>query len=546
MTLLPIVARELRTASRRKSTYRLRSWTAAGAMLSLSSVVFVGAFGGPPGQLGKPLFSFITSLTFGLCLLAGVFLSADCLSREKREGTLGLLFLTDLKGCDVVLGKFTASSLHAFYCLFALLPVLGLPLLLGGVTGGEFWRTALALTNVLFLSLAAGILSSAFGRNPNRVKGGTLWLLLVLAAGVPALAALVTLFRVPLPWTEFRWISPWWAFRHARGIPYLGGPREFWGGLIACHLLGWIFLAVASLILPRSWQDRPVSSSSRGSMGLLLRRSPADAAKPAELRTKLLPINPVLWLINRGSSSRFLVWALVGLWSGIMVLVSCGLVATQSESPEATLLSMWFLARPFTFALKALCALQACRFFAEARRDGALELLCCTPLSSKEIIRGQMLARDRLFLCPLLVFLGMWMLPSIVGLIASFFLANPTPLVPGDAVAAVGVWFGALYACVREVLDFTAVSWFGMWLALTLKKPTLASPLTILFVLVLPACICCFGDVLADLFFISWGISRLDRDLRRVVSKQYELIPGEPVSSQLPRAVRPPPALTKP
>ena len=101
-------------------------------------------------NLGNPLFTILTDYPFGLCLLAGVFLTADCLSEEKREGTLGLLFLTDLKGYDVVLGKFIARSLPALYGLLALLPLIGIPLLLGGVTGSEFWRMALALVNALF------------------------------------------------------------------------------------------------------------------------------------------------------------------------------------------------------------------------------------------------------------------------------------------------------------------------------------------------------------------------------------------------------------
>ena len=60
------------------------------------------------GGAGKALYTTLTGFAFGLCLLAGVLLTADCLSEEKREGTLGLLFLTDLKGYDVVLGKFMA------------------------------------------------------------------------------------------------------------------------------------------------------------------------------------------------------------------------------------------------------------------------------------------------------------------------------------------------------------------------------------------------------------------------------------------------------
>ncbi|HQU46125.1 MAG TPA: hypothetical protein PK867_25150, partial [Pirellulales bacterium] len=42
-------------------------------------------------------------------------LTADCISSERREGTLGLLFLTDLRGHDVVLGKLVVAGLGAFY-----------------------------------------------------------------------------------------------------------------------------------------------------------------------------------------------------------------------------------------------------------------------------------------------------------------------------------------------------------------------------------------------------------------------------------------------
>src|SRR5213079_1264829 len=106
--------------------------------------------GGGRGSLGNPLFVLLTGYAFGLCLLAGVFLTADCLSEEKREGTIGLLFLTDLHGYDLVLGKFAAMLISALYGLLTLLPITALPLLLGGVTVGEYWRTALALVNALF------------------------------------------------------------------------------------------------------------------------------------------------------------------------------------------------------------------------------------------------------------------------------------------------------------------------------------------------------------------------------------------------------------
>src|SRR5437660_11121606 len=140
MTFLPVVQRELREAARRKSTFRIRCWTAVIAMAgSFCALPFIW-LNGAARNGGEPLFTLLSSYAFGLCSLAGVFLTADALSEEKREGTLGLLFLTDLHGYDVVLGKFIGRSLNAVYGLLALLPITALPLLLGGVTGPEYGR----------------------------------------------------------------------------------------------------------------------------------------------------------------------------------------------------------------------------------------------------------------------------------------------------------------------------------------------------------------------------------------------------------------------
>src|SRR6185436_11293327 len=129
MTFLPIVNRELRAAARRRRTYWIRVGAAAAAFVVCLWILTTGPRWQTPDQLGKWLFGALTTLAFGFGLLAGLWNTADCLSREKREGTLGLLFLTDLKGYDVVLGKLIASSLNAFYGMMAVFPVLAISLL---------------------------------------------------------------------------------------------------------------------------------------------------------------------------------------------------------------------------------------------------------------------------------------------------------------------------------------------------------------------------------------------------------------------------------
>src|SRR5664279_6501488 len=128
----------------------------------------------PTHVIALGLFSILTGSAVLYCLLSGVWFTADCLSAEKREGTLGLLFLTDLKGYDVVFGKLVATSLNGFYAALAAVPILALQLLLGGVTAGEFGRMALVVVNTLFFSLALGICVSAMSRSPRKAMAMTL------------------------------------------------------------------------------------------------------------------------------------------------------------------------------------------------------------------------------------------------------------------------------------------------------------------------------------------------------------------------------------
>jgi len=79
--------------------------------------------------------------------------------------------------------------------------------------------------------------------------------------------------------------------------------------------------------------------------------------------------------------------------------------------------------------------------------------------------------------------------------------------------------------------DCYALGAFGIWLALTAKKPATAPALTILFVLILPSALC-WLDIFADIFFISWGLSKLHNvDLRLFLAQEYHrglATPGPP------------------
>jgi len=73
---------------------------------------------------GKDLFR---SLHIGLQLAIWFLvplLTADCISRERRENTLGLLFLTPLGAFDIVIAKSLVHALRGVLLWLAVLPVL--------------------------------------------------------------------------------------------------------------------------------------------------------------------------------------------------------------------------------------------------------------------------------------------------------------------------------------------------------------------------------------------------------------------------------------
>src|SRR5437899_1889814 len=206
MTFLPIVERELRVRARQKFTHRFRVGSALVAMLLVMYLLVTGSLSSPR-SIGKMIFQTLAWLSFAYCLLEGVRTTADCLSEEKRAGTLGLLFLTDLKGYDVVFGKLIASSLNSFYALLAIFPPLAIPILIGGVTGAEFWRLVLMLVNTLFFSLCSGMFVSAVSRDERNALANTLALIPCLT--FPPIA----LHRVPSAAIScLAWPSPGVAF----------------------------------------------------------------------------------------------------------------------------------------------------------------------------------------------------------------------------------------------------------------------------------------------------------------------------------------------
>jgi hypothetical protein len=289
-------------------------------------------------------------------------------------------------------------------------------------------------------------------------------------------------------------------------------------------LIGWLFLGLASWALPRLWQERTISSDLDRFPGRWLRPSGRSIAERGRTRETLLDLNPVLWLVNSEISASWVTWLIVLAWG--LVIIS---LAVFMPREAASAFVGGYVMRPFGFLLKVVFTFQVCRFFMEARRNGALEMLLCTPLPWRDIIRGQGLALRRRFLWPVVAFLALLFVPLAVQIVNMLRTAD-FPSIMGLLAGS----FSAVFCVVRTFTDFLAIYWVGLWLAVSMKKPALAPGATILFVLVLPTILSfCLLDIFADLFFILWGYTKLQPDLRWLVGRQGQRV----VTDLRPRAV---------
>lgn len=492
MTLLPIADRELRVAARKRSTFWLRL-VAALVALTLGSgfLVLSLLFGKGVVQLGGGLFSTLTWLSLAVALGAGLFFTSDSLSEEKREGTLGLLFLTDLRGYDVVLGKLLATSLRGGYALLAIFPVLAITFLLGGVTGGQFWRTVLAIVNALFFSLALGLFVSTFSRDSQRALAGTLGLLVVFLAAGPLADAGIAEARGRAFAPLWSLASPGFAFVEA------GSSRgRFWSALGVNQLCAWLLLAWASWRAPRAWQDKPVQVSPQR-----LRWEHwwkyGGARRRARLRTRLLDLNPALWLAARERWQALAIWLLAGAvvaaFGTVFLLVSD--IIKEIWVAFATVGSLLVL------VLYLWTTSQACRFFVDARRSGLLELLLASPLDSRRIAEGAWRALARSFGPPVIVLVVVEFVTQSFSQSVTLGAVSATAGIP--TISAAVLVAGSGVTCLATLANLVALVWFGLWMGLTSRSANLATIKALVFVQLIPTFVFGFISGLLTVALIS-------------------------------------------
>jgi ABC-type transport system involved in multi-copper enzyme maturation permease subunit len=469
MRFLPVVERELRVASRNPRLYWGRFTAAFIAVILVAW--FWQTFGGVGNSASrsKQIFGTLGTFAFIYVLILGVLVTADSISEEKREGTLGLLFLTNLKGYDVVFGKLFASSLHAFYSLVAILPVLAIPLLLGGLTGGDFWRMALVLLDSLIFSLAIGMFVSALSKHDRKSQVGAFSIITFFTLLLPGFVAWKQGAFTVAPAKYIIGLSPLYAFTHAFDQIYKVEKEMFWVSLASFHLLSWVALITAAIVVRRIWQDRPKVGKAFKRQLRFNEWKRGTTRVRNRYRETLLNANAFYWLSARDRLKPLYV---LGFLLGVAVvwLILYFYNGKDMIEQEAVFLSALFLHT----AMKMWLASEAGRRFSEDRKSGALELTLSTPITVREILEGQFMSLLRQFGGTIAIILVL----DVAGMILSARMKLSAPDSDWVLTCVAGM--------IVFVVDLLAIAALGMWLGLSSKRASRAVGQTIFLILILP------------------------------------------------------------
>ena len=376
----------------------------------------------PDATRGRELYLAVTLFGFGYAMLAGVLLTADAINEERSRGTLGLLFLTDLRWPDILLGKLAATSLKGVYVLVGLLPLLAVPLMFGGITPLQVAGHALLLVGTLALSLCVGLSVSASSR-----ETGT-----AIAKGFGQMAALAVLpgFLMVFPsriTAHLAMASP------VASFAMLFNPAELTRrpSLLAAGLIfPWVLAAlvfrrtlsrlIRSESAPDDQPEKPRPSVL--SRPIFSRQSDPDlppvvahgawgrGSPPPE---GLLESDPILWLLWRQNRFPRADKAMIGVLS----VVAVPTLLASLAGPLG-----WFCVAFMAFLLHllAVChmASQACQRIRTLEEREALELLLTTPRAAKGTLRSYHRGFCQLFtpqFAALLTVHAMLLLGALVG-----------------------------------------------------------------------------------------------------------------------------------
>ena len=386
----PLIARELRVQARKRATYDVR----LGVGLVAVCIVFLFIWNLPEQSVtGENIFAVIHGNIAVMLFFLAPIGAADAISREKREGTLGLLLLTGLTPTQIVLGKVASHALRTFYFLLLMMPLSIIPVLLGGVGLQDFLASFAILLSIAALGLGAALVASALLLNFGVAMAWAIVLsaLFTLAVSTFVINAVFVflqttrLHEIPIGWRIFGFGPLGMMFPvqskqiASMFIASRWGYSYFAYALPVCSFL---FLhAIVNFAARKVARRREFSGETQREAAFRQRFLTPIVWRGAFRRamSRRLDTNPLIWLEYRAAWARAARWLIVfliilvevrygqgGLFFGPHLVMMCGFLAVLTFKSSSS--------------------------FQQEKESGAFELLLVTPLTEANLLGARLKA----------------------------------------------------------------------------------------------------------------------------------------------------------
>lgn len=384
MTLPPIIERELRVALRRRRPVRSRMMISAGC-IGVSLLYLIAAVASGDRGAGRSLHHLLCAVALYFTFKAPL-LTAGIFAEERRNQTLGLLFLSGLNPAEVFASKLLSAALIACSDLLAVVPVLALPFLIGGVSFDLFLATSAALPCLLLFVISVSLLASILTRDDGAA--------VIVAATIGILVcATGPLFHYgSVHFASGAKLSPWVLRLSPAYGPYLiadnlpaASIHEFWINLAITFAWSVLFLGAAALVLNLLWRERAIPERQRRWGELWRDFLHGRAGWRRGLATRWLDVNPFTWLAARDRQPVTLAWTIIGALAAVWL--GCWAIWPRYW-PSVT--NFFLTAAVLNTAITWVIRHTAAKSLGNGRHDGSYELLLTTPLQTSDIVWGEL------------------------------------------------------------------------------------------------------------------------------------------------------------
>lgn len=384
--------RELRVAGR-------DHWNKWHRVLAAAAVLFLGwvtrLF--DANSDGRQLFATVHLVVFCIIWIFVPLTTADCISKERREGTLGLLFLTPLRAWHVVIAKSLVQASRAAFMWLAAVPVLTLAFLMGGVTKWEVALSVMIHFSSICCAISAGILVSGYVTDWSRSMVFALFVSLVLLIGYLEIQLWVVeqftglskpmlmgqwFWRVDRQWflgllLATNWHGDAWQFVTAQGQLYASWLRWMFVPCLASFIFLVLSVMWAGLVVRRSLTSE---KSEENSAAVRVGQAVLFPGVHRAWSRRRLEQNPIGWLEQRTWTARTLQWGWLAIIIGLYTVIA-GNLSYNGDFGSWQRLIGW--------GLLAALGMTAAASFRRERENGMLSLLLITPLTPNQIVMGR-------------------------------------------------------------------------------------------------------------------------------------------------------------